>query len=252
MSEQYEDLNQVYYRYFYQFPQRSRWMELIWAEAFGDQYPAGLEHYGYLTRHDLDTIAARLALAPGSTLLDVGCGRGGPGLALAQRLHLKLIGVDIIPEAVAQADAFQDAFALQYPAQFEVGEFYAIPLEDASVDAVICIDSLWAAPDKVIALREIKRVMKPGAKFIFTYWDLLSLEAVPFFEMSGLTFIAREDTPHWKMYQNRVYDGILAHEQELIAEMGAGANMLLYEAKASPPYLDLSVRRLYEMVLLAT
>jgi SAM-dependent methyltransferase len=249
MSEQYEDLNEVYYRYYYQFPGRSRWMEKIWAEAFGDQYPAGLAHYGYLTQHDLAAIAARLQCAPGSTLLDIGCGRGGPGLWLAQQLHLQLIGIDIIPEAVEQAEAFQQAFQLPYPARFEVGEFYAIPLEDASVDAVICIDSLWAAPDKVIALREIKRVLKPGGRFMFTYWDLLSLEAIPFFEMSGLTFIAREDTPDWKIYQNRVYEGILAHEAELIAEMGPGANMLLYEAKASPPYLDLSVRRLYEMVL---
>ena len=43
--------------------------------------------------------------------------------------------------------------------------------------------------------------------------------------------------------------GILAHEAELVEEMGAGANMLLYEAKSSPAYLDISVRRIYELVL---
>lgn len=249
MSEQGEDLNHVFYRYYYQFPRRSRWMEQIWADAFGDNYPAGLEHYGYLTQHDLSVFAERLQLAPGSTLLDVGCGKGGPGLWLAQQLQLRLIGVDIIPEAIAQADDFQDQFRLAYPAQFEVGEFYEIPLDDASVDAVISIDSLWAAPDKVIALREMRRVLKPGGKCLFTYWDLHTIEAIPFFEMSGLKFISRQDTPDWKNYQQRVYEGILAHEQELIAEMGGAANMLLYEAKASPPYLDLSVRRIYEMEL---
>lgn len=247
MSEQYQDLNQVYYRDYYQFIGRSQWMEKIWAEAFGTDYPAGLHHYGYLTTHDLQAIAARLPLAPGSTLLDLGCGKGGPGLWLAQHLRLKLIGMDIIPEAIAQAQQFQEHFDLAYPADFQIGQFYHIPLPDQSVDAIISIDSLWAAPDKLQALKEIKRVMKPGAPFVFTHWDLLAVDPVPQLQTSGLTFIDRQDTPNWKTYQQNVYQGILKHRDDLIAEMGPGANMLLYEAQASPPYLDYSVRRIYQM-----
>jgi ubiquinone/menaquinone biosynthesis C-methylase UbiE len=248
MAEQFEDQNTVYYRSYYQFPGRSRWMEKVWSEAFGDAYPAGLDHYGYLTGHDLEVMAGKLGgIGEGSVLLDMGCGKGGPGLWLAGRLGLRLIGVDIIAEAVEQAREFAGAFALKFPAQFEVGEFYRIPLPDASVDAVISIDSLWAAPNKIQALMEVKRVMKPGARFVFTHWDLLAVESVPALEMSGLKFVEREDTPDWKVYQQRVYEGILRYEGELVEEMGAGANMLLYEAKASPPYLDLSVRRIYVM-----
>jgi ubiquinone/menaquinone biosynthesis C-methylase UbiE len=248
MAEPYQDLNQVYYRDYYQFPVRSRWMEQIWADAFGAEYPSGLDHYGYLTKHDLAAITARLPLAPGATLLDIGCGKGGPGLWLGQQLKARLIGVDIIPEALDHARAFQSSFQLDFPAQFEVGEFYRIPLPDQSVDAVMSIDSLWAAPNKIQALMEVKRVMKPGAPFVFTHWDLLAVESVPIFEISGLKFVARKDTPDWKAYQQKVYEGILAHEAELVAEMGTAANMLLYEAKASPPYLDMSVRRIYELV----
>jgi SAM-dependent methyltransferase len=245
MPEPYQDQNQVYYRDYYQFAGRSRWMEKIWSEAFGAAYPTGLDHYGYLTLHDLDTIAALLPLPAGSSLLDIGCGKGGPGLRLAERLGLRLTGMDIIPEAVAAAREFQRGFDLAHPAEFAVGEFYAIPLPDQSVDAVICIDSIWAAPNKIQALMEIKRVMRPGARFVFTYWDLLPVEVIPIFAITGLKFISRADTPDWKVYQERVYAGILAHEAELAAEMGAGANMLLYEARASPPYLDQSVRRIY-------
>ncbi|MBL0017912.1 MAG: class I SAM-dependent methyltransferase [Bacteroidetes bacterium] len=249
MAEQHEDQNQVYYRDYYRFPTRSRWMEKVWSEAFGAEYPAGLDYYGYVTRHDLRVFAERLQLTEGSEILDIGCGKGGPGLWLAKELNLKLTGIDIISEAVDHANQFKESFDLQYPANFMVGEFYKIPLPDQSMDAVISFDSLWAAPNKVQALFEVKRVMKPGAKFLFTYWDLLSIEAIPYFEMTGLKFIHREDTPDWKAYQNRVYEGILQHESELVAEMGAAANMLLYEAKASPPYLDLSVRRIYELGL---
>ena len=249
MAETFADQNQVYYNDYFQFQGRSRWMEKIWSEAFGDAYPVGLDHYGYLTTHDLTSIGARLQLPEGATLLDIGCGRGGPGLKLAEEYQLRLLGVDVIPEAVRQANDFKHSFDLAYPASFEVGEFYKIPLENDSVDAVICIDALWAAPNKIQAMMEIKRVMKPGAKFIFTYWDLLAIESPPIMELSGLTYVSREETLDWKTFQQRVYAGILAHEAELVEEMGAGANMLLYEAKSSPAYLDISVRRIYELVL---
>lgn len=245
MPQFQEDQNTVYYRMYYSHPTRSRWMEQVWAEAFGDQYPEGLEQYGYLTRHDLDRLAAWLNVPEGATVLDMGCGKGGPGLRLAERLRLQLIGVDVIEEAVMQAREFQSKFDLAYPAQFEVGNFFEIPLPDRSVDAVICIDSLWAAADKIEAMREVKRVLRPGGRFVFTFWDLLALDSVPLLEQSGMRFIHCEDTPNWKENQLAVYAGLVAHEQEIIEEMGAAATMLLYEAKVSPPYLDYSARRLY-------
>lgn len=247
MAEQQVDQNQIYYQDYYRFQGRSKWMEKAWSDAFGEQYPAGLQHYGYLTNHDLSVFSSKLQLPQGASLLDIGCGKGGPGLKLAEQLSLRLTGVDVVEEAIIQAEAFKQSFSLSFPATFKTGHFYEIPLEDASMDAVICIDSLWAAPDKLQAMREIRRVMKLGAKFIFTYWDLHAVDPVPYFEQTGMRFISRGDTPDWKVYQQKVYEGILAHEQELVGEMGARANMLLFEAKASPAYLDLSVRRIYEM-----
>lgn len=249
MAHQYEDQNQIYYHDYFQFNGRSKVMESIWKEAFGDDYLAGLDQYGYLTKGDLEVIANRLAPKHGDSLLDMGCGKSGPSLKLAEKFGLKLTGIDVIPDAVRQANEFQSQFNLAFPAQFEVGHFYKIPLESQSMDAVVSIDALWAAPNKIQALMEIKRVMKPGAKFIFTQWDLLAVDPITVFEISGLKFVHREETPNWKDYQKKVYEGISNKKAELVAEMGESANMLLYEASASPEYLDLSIRRIYEMVL---
>jgi methylase of polypeptide subunit release factors len=38
--------------------------------------------------------------ANADSMLDIGCGKGGPGLRLAEQLQLRLTGIDIIPEAV--------------------------------------------------------------------------------------------------------------------------------------------------------
>ncbi len=249
MTKKYRDINHEYYDAYYQFPERGKWMEKVWSEAFGEQYPGGLGHYGYLTKHDLEVFASRLQLPEGSSVLDIGCGKGGPGLTLAQDLKLKLTGIDLIPAAIEQANTFKEKFDLAYPAHFEVGEFYDIPLPDQSMDAVISFDSIWVVQDKLEALRKVKRVMKPGAKFIFTHWDLTNVEPVPIFEQSGLTFIHREDTPNWKEYQQKVYAGIEQHQEEIYEEMGEASQMLFYEATASPPYLDLSVRRIYHFEL---
>lgn len=247
MADQPVDVNKSYYQHYYQFKGRSQWMEKIWSEAFGEDYPQGMEHYGFVTQSDLENIGQMLSCSPGDSLLDIGCGKGGPGMKIAQQRQLQLNGIDIVSEAVEQAQAFVQHFALEHPAQFIPGQFYAIPFDDQVFDGVISIDSIWAAPDKVRALTEVKRVMKPGSQFIFTQWDLLEEESIPIFEESGLKFVSREETPNWKDYQRKVYAGIAAHEAELIMEMGSGANMLIYEANVSPSHLDLSVRRIYCM-----
>lgn len=245
MSEAPKDQNYYLYKQYYQFEERSEWMEKIWAGALGEQYPAGLDQYGYLTLNDLAVIAEKAGTSPGDKLLDIGCGKGGPGLKIAEQLHLQLTGIDIIPEAVDQANAFKAQFELAYPAHFQIGGFMDIPVADHSMDCIISIDSLWAAPDKIQALASIKKVLKPGGRLIYTSWDLLAQDPIELLSLSGLKFLHRQETPNWKAYQQKVYAGILKYKEELDTEMGAGADMLLYEAQASPQYLDLSVRRIY-------
>ncbi len=222
-------------------------MEKIWSEALGSEYPSGLEHYGYLTKTDLNKIADLLQLEGSDIFLDIGCGKGGPGFKLAEGSGAKYLGIDIVPEAIDQAREFASRFDLEREALFSVGEFYNIPLEDALVDHVISIDALWAATDKVFALKEVGRVLKPGGRFVFTHWDLKTQDPLPYFEASGLSLISRSETPKWLSFQTKVYEGILKYQDDLLAEMGDGANMLIYEAGASMPHLALSTRMLYCM-----
>jgi ubiquinone/menaquinone biosynthesis C-methylase UbiE len=58
---------------------------------------------GYTTLAQADTLAERLQLTPEATLLDLGSGRGWPGLHLAARIGCRTVLVDLPEPALAAA-----------------------------------------------------------------------------------------------------------------------------------------------------
>jgi SAM-dependent methyltransferase len=66
--------------------------------------------------------------------------------------------------------------------RFEAGSAEQIPLDDASVDAVVCFDTLEhvAAHDQVLA--EFRRVLKPGGFLVISCPDRLEYSEVPKFK----------------------------------------------------------------------
>ena len=51
----------------------------IYLETFGDEYPLDVATDGYITRGELREMVEALQVGPGQTIVDLGCGRGGPG-----------------------------------------------------------------------------------------------------------------------------------------------------------------------------
>ena len=73
-----------------------------WQLAMPD-LPSQVEPFSFVSTGLLRHVAQGLDLSPGQTLVDLGCGRGGPGLWLAQQADAALVGVDFSPVAVSQA-----------------------------------------------------------------------------------------------------------------------------------------------------
>ncbi|QEO15931.1 methyltransferase domain-containing protein [Agromyces intestinalis] len=131
-----------------------------------DTYTHG-HHESVLRSHTwrtVDNSAAYLVphLFDGASVLDVGCGPGTITVDLARRLPAgRVLGIDASAEVVAQASGLAQSSGI-VNAEFRTGDAYALDLPDDSVDIVHAHQVLQHLSRPVDALREWRRVLRPG------------------------------------------------------------------------------------------
>ncbi|MFI0479415.1 class I SAM-dependent methyltransferase [Actinomadura sp. 9N215] len=217
---------------------RGSTLQSIYRDIYGADYPSEVEPFGFVTMSDLRLLADLLA-RPGTTrLLDVGCGRGGPGLWIARELDVPLVGVDIIPEGVAAASERAAGFGMEARASFYVASATDTGLPAGGFDGAVSIDALWMVHDKSAAFRELARVLSPGGRLVFTTWEPALLPYDSFLERAGFTDIAKRETGS-REREIAVHEAILSNWEAITAELGdEAAEVLLAEAKHTPALLD--------------
>ena len=100
-------------------------------------------------------------LKPGETVLDLGSGAGFDAFLAADKVGPdgNVIGVDMTPEMIDRAR--ENARKGEYPnVEFRLGKIETIPVEDASVDAVISNCVINLSPEKNRVFREAFRVLR--------------------------------------------------------------------------------------------
>lgn len=102
-------------------------------------------------------------LHPGLRLLDVGCGPGTITVDLAHRVAPgAVIGFDAAPDVIDRAQALLDDDGAPTNCAFVVDDVYDIGADDDTFDVVHAHQVLQHLTDPVAALREARRVLKPG------------------------------------------------------------------------------------------
>jgi len=104
-------------------------------------------------------------LKRGMKLLDAGCGPGSITIGLAEAVApAETIGIDASPDAIEEARALAGSKHAKN-VRFEVADVCALPFEDATFDAAFSHAVMQHLRDPLAALREIRRVLKPGGRF---------------------------------------------------------------------------------------
>lgn len=114
-----------------------------------------------------DTAVEAAAVTADDAVVDVACGTGNAALAAAHR-GAHVIGIDC---AVRLLDvAAERARAAGVQVDLRKGDLLALPVDDDCADVVLSVFGVVFAPDPVAALRELRRVLRPGGRAIVSAW----------------------------------------------------------------------------------
>jgi SAM-dependent methyltransferase len=140
---------------------------------------------------------ARLELAPGARVLEVGCGTGNLWRENAERMPpgVSLTLTDLSPGMLDEARKRLAGLAPQ--PELRVADVQSLPFPQASFDAAIASYMLYHVPDRGRALRELARVLRPGGRLLvatYPWTHLIELrELVERFGLSGAMLPVRRD-----------------------------------------------------------
>jgi SAM-dependent methyltransferase len=113
-----------------------------------------------------EMIAGLLNPAATDTVLDAGCGLGGPARYLADRFGCRVIGIDLTPDFVEIGRLLNERTGMSELVDLRVGDITALDLPDASVDHVITQHVAMNIADREGLYAETRRAMRTGGRFV--------------------------------------------------------------------------------------
>jgi len=141
----------------------------VLAEIRQETYGEDIGQNSWLTADEYRHFIGWLQLNASSQVLDIGSGSGGPALFLGRTVGCHITGLDINPSSTAAANEWAQSLGLDARVHFQHGNAsQALPFEDHSFTAVICIDSINHLPGRLQVLKEWHRVLRPGGRLLFT------------------------------------------------------------------------------------
>jgi ubiquinone/menaquinone biosynthesis C-methylase UbiE len=104
--------------------------------------------------------------APGASVLDIGCGVGGPARCLAADFDCRVTGVDVTAAYIEVADMLTRRCGLDDRVNFQQADALELPFGEANFDLGWSQNVSMNIADKPAFYHEIHRVLRPGARFV--------------------------------------------------------------------------------------
>ena len=180
-----------------------------------------------------DALFDRAGVGPGTRLLDIACGSGYAASVAAGRGAV-VAGLDASEALIAIARARTP------DADFRVGDMFDLPFGDGQFDVATSFNGIWKGCED--ALREARRVVRPGGLVGFTFWGAPKrLGLMPYFA----TLVELSPPGHVDATLNQGETGRPGVAEQMLADAGLefagrGAAQVINEF----PDLDLALRAL--------
>lgn len=147
-----------------------------------------------------EELAEGLGLEPGVSVLDVGCGLGGPARYLAAAFGCQVTGIDLNPGFVGVARMLAERTGLAAKTSFRQADALDPPFADASFDHAWTQHVAMNIEDKAALYRSIHRVLRPGGRLAI--YDVIAGDGgplifpVPWAGTPDISFLATPETMH--------------------------------------------------------
>ncbi|SUW65213.1 Uncharacterized methyltransferase ycgJ [Buttiauxella agrestis] len=167
------------------------------SQQFSSQAGAYLSSAVHASGRDLERLNARLADFPEAQLLDMGCGAGHASFIAASQVK-DVVAYDLSEQMLS---VVSEAAKTRNISNIKTQQGYAeaLPFADESFDVVISRYSAHHWHDVGKALREVRRVLKPGGVVVFM--DVMS-PGHPVLDIWLQTVEALRDTSHVHNYSS--------------------------------------------------
>jgi SAM-dependent methyltransferase len=145
--------------------QVEQWHLTAEAAELYERYPAR-----YILGPWAPLLVDAVCLTGGERVLDLACGTGLVARIAAQRAGPagRLVGVDLNPGMIAVARSLPASGGA--PVEWLEGSALDLRLPFSDFDVVLCQQGLQFFPDKLIALREMRRVLNPSGRLALSVW----------------------------------------------------------------------------------
>ena len=128
---------------------------------------------------------------PKSRILDIGCGAGRTTIGLYRLGYHLIEGLDLSEAMIAQARRISKE--LNYDITFRVGDAACLDYDDETFEAsLFSFNGIMQIPgrkNRIKALQEIKRILKPKGYFLFTTHDRDDKEYITFWKKEKMKWL---------------------------------------------------------------
>jgi ubiquinone/menaquinone biosynthesis C-methylase UbiE len=146
-------------------------------EALATRDLSGVDEFHTGWRPLTEALAQGLAPPPGTRLLDVGAGVGGPARHFAEAWGCDVTGIDLTPAFVELATELTRRTGLADRVRFVHGSALAMPFPDAAFDLATMFHVGMNIADKPALFAEVARVLRPSGRFVV--YDLMQTGDAP-------------------------------------------------------------------------
>jgi O-methyltransferase StaMB len=223
-------------------------------------------HYGYWDDSDSETpfgeaadrltdiMVDKLKIGPGSHVLDVGCGVGGPAVRIASTTGARITGISVSREQVALANSLAESAGLAERVVFQQADAMEMQFPAQSFDAAIALESIMHM-DRGQALTQICQSLRPGGRLVLT--DIFERVSIPaarrptvdrICKILGITLVRVEDYPPLLRGAGLLFEEILDISERSVPKSHAWFLDRMNEARQNVETFDDEIARRLDVI----